>query len=178
VPMLLMGDELSRSQGGNNNPYCQDNAISWLDWAGGRALDPALPDFVANLATLRRSLPGLRDGTFLTGQVDPGTGLKDVYWLSPVGRDMADADWHDGSRTLGLQSGNAGLPEDRFLILANASSETVPFRLPTTLGPRAWAPVFTTATAIGCVPKSMPGVDAGGTFALGSRSMVLFRYVA
>jgi isoamylase len=178
VPMLLMGDELSRSQGGNNNPYCQDNATSWLDWAKGSAFDSGLTDFVANLAALRRDLPALRGGAFLTGQLDPRTGLKDVYWLSPVGREMAELDWHDGSRTLGMQSGNTGLPEDRFLILANASFETVPFRLSIELGPKAWAPIFTTATATGEVSQSMSQVEPGGTFALASRSLVLFRHVA
>jgi isoamylase len=178
VPMLLAGDELSRTQRGNNNPYCQDNAITWFDWAAGSARDPDLPEFVAALTALRRSLPGLRSEAFLTGELDPRTGLKDVYWLAPGGREMGESDWHDGSRKLGMQSGNDGAPGDRFLILANASFETVPFTLPALLGPGAWTLVFSTATPTGAVPKPTRDVEPGGTFALGSRSLGLFRYMA
>jgi glycogen operon protein len=86
VPMLLMGDELSRSQRGNNNAYCQDNEVTWLDWVDARKADPDLPAFVARLAEIRRSHAALRRDDFLDGIPDPATGLKDVHWLAPDGR--------------------------------------------------------------------------------------------
>jgi isoamylase len=177
VPMLLAGDELSNSQGGNNNAYCQDNEIAWIDWAGGRALDPDLPRFVARLSELRRELAPLRRATFLTGQENAATGLKDVYWLSAAGHQMRDHDWHDGSRTLGMQTGN-GDPGSRVLLLVNSSPEPIVFNLADDLPGGPWRPILDTTSATGVPECPEILLSAGGTFDLASRSVVLFRHVA
>jgi isoamylase len=178
VPMLLMGDELSRSQSGNNNPYCQDNAISWFDWQAGRAHDPALPDFVARLTALRRELPCLREGAFLTGAIDPATGLRDVSWYAPTGREMEPADWHDGSHALAMQLGSGSNPGDRVLVFINGAEAPVTFTAPAQPSDGAWRPVLFTEAADGRPDPSATDLRPGGTFHLGSRSMVLFTHVA
>ena len=95
VPMLQGGDELGRSQAGNNNAYCQDNAMTWLDW---RNADPDLIAFVAGLIALRRRFPQLRRRTWLSGETN-GAGQPDVDWWHPAGRPMRIADWQ--SKKLG-----------------------------------------------------------------------------
>ena len=97
VPMLLGGDELSRSQGGNNNAYCQDNDVNWYAWD----LDEdqrAFLAFVREALAFRRKHPTLRRRSFLTGEMGPD-GCKDVLWWHPEGREMDDADWQDAGRT-------------------------------------------------------------------------------
>jgi isoamylase len=92
VPMLLHGDELGRTQGGNNNAYCQDNETSWVDW--DRAGDfEALTEFTARLAKLRRDHPVFRRRRFFQGRPVRGTNLEDIAWLTPVGAPMTDDEW-------------------------------------------------------------------------------------
>ncbi len=125
TPMLLMGDELSRTQGGNNNAYAQDNEISWMDWTAGAERDPALLEFVRTLVRLRRDYASFRRTTYLRGVELPATGLKDVYWLAPEGCEMSPEHWtQDLRRTFGMQIGNEGGGERRFLILLNAAPKT------------------------------------------------------
>ncbi|MDK9698396.1 MAG: 4-alpha-glucanotransferase, partial [Siculibacillus sp.] len=92
TPMLSMGDELGRSQGGNNNAYAQDNQISWLDWSRG---DTELSVFVARAIALRRAHPALTDDRPLTGEPVGDSGLPDVEWTTVAGTRFSDADWHD-----------------------------------------------------------------------------------
>ena len=89
IPMLLAGDELGRTQGGNNNSYCQDNEISWVDWdAAAKHAD--LVDFVASLSALRKAHPVFRRRRFFSGQAGgSGDGQRDIIWLSPAGHEMA-----------------------------------------------------------------------------------------
>jgi glycogen operon protein len=94
TPMLAMGSELGHSQGGNNNAYAQDNATTWLDWAGA---DPALPGFVARLTELRRTHPALHADRFLTGAAHDATLLPDVEWRQADGQTMRDPAWHTAS---------------------------------------------------------------------------------
>ena len=91
TPMLLMGDECSRSQRGNNNAYCQDNETSWMRWDD--ATDPRLVDYVANLVAIRKSHEVFRRLEFFTGGGHPRHGLKDVYWLAADGHEMEGSDW-------------------------------------------------------------------------------------
>ncbi|MDB5590165.1 MAG: hypothetical protein JWR86_690, partial [Enterovirga sp.] len=176
VPMLLAGDEISRSQGGNNNPYCQDNATTWTDWEGGPAHDPDLTEFVAHLLALRREHDGLRRRTFLTGAEIPGTGMRDVYWLCPTGREMTWEDWADPARQVaGMQIGNDAPDGRRLLILINGSPEVAEFRLsPIVPGPQ-WRPMFLSNRADGRPDGAAATLSAGGTFAIAPRSIVLFR---
>ena len=92
VPMLLAGDEIGQTQGGNNNAYAQDNETSWLDWDHA---DAALMAFVARLAALRRAHPVLRQRRFLHARARPSDGVRDVIWRRPDGREPGPQDWHD-----------------------------------------------------------------------------------
>ena len=175
VPMLAMGDELSRSQGGNNNAYCQDNPTGWLDWTAGRDSDPDLPAFVAYLARLRRDLPALRRETFFTGAVDPATGRKDVVWLAPEGREMQEADWADpGRQAFGIRFGGEADGGAPLLGLVNAASDDTAFRVPSDTGDGAWRALLDTGCPTGVADDRMTGFGQGGTFILKARSLVLF----
>src|SRR5690606_30599743 len=92
VPMLLAGDELGRTQHGNNNAYCQDNEISWIDWQLNGD-DQALCRFVQQLIRLRREHAVFTRRTFFQGRTIGGSGVKDICWLAPDGREMTDEEW-------------------------------------------------------------------------------------
>ncbi|ACA21056.1 glycogen debranching enzyme GlgX [Methylobacterium sp. 4-46] len=172
VPMLLMGDERSRSQGGNNNAYCQDNPISWVDWEddGG---DPALTGFLANLLALRRAHRALRRRKFLTGETVTPAGLKDVHWLSPCGQEMDAAAWADGARrSFGMQIGNDAPDGKRLLLLANASPDPVAFHLARAIG-GPWTPLFDTTVPDG-IPAHHEPVRTGATVTLPGRALLVF----
>ncbi len=177
VPMMLMGDELSRSQNGNNNAYAQDNETSWLDWTRGLEHDPALEVFVANLAAVRGRFDAFRRKTFMTGAHCGTAGLRDVYWLVPEGREMTDADWQDaGRRTIGMQFGNDTPDGQRFLMLMNAWHEAVEFRLPEDLPGRNWVEFVDTGVAEGIVRDYPAILAAGQTYEIPGRTLVLFRH--
>jgi len=102
VPMLLAGDEMGRSQGGNNNAYCQDNEISWVDWNLGRE-ERQLFGFVRRLIRLRRMRPILRRGRFFQGRPVAAGGVKDILWICPDGREMDEQAWSQShARCLGI----------------------------------------------------------------------------
>ena len=137
VPMLLHGDELGRTQAGNNNVYCQDNESSWVDWS---QLDRDFLAFVTHLSRLRSEHPIFRRRRFFQGQPVHGTNLDDIAWLKPDGSHMSDADWRTGNaRALavflngrGIRRSHAlgGPPlEDSFLLLFNADRQPVRFAL-------------------------------------------------
>ena len=98
VPMLLGGDELGRTQRGNNNAYVQDNEVAWYDWELGEE-DRAFHAFVRSVLDFRARHPTFRRRTFLTGELDPEAGCKDVSWWHPSGREMEERDWNEGRRT-------------------------------------------------------------------------------
>ncbi len=148
VPMLLGGDEFGRTQGGNNNAWCQDNEISWFDWDD---FDSDLHAFAREVIHLRRREPVFRRQDFFVG--DEGTsGLPDVMWLRPDGEEMTDEDWerHD-AHALGVFLNGEEIPNhDRegnpiegasFLMLANAHHEPLEFEIPERLG-SAWTTVL------------------------------------
>jgi glycogen operon protein len=144
TPMLLAGDEMGRTQQGNNNAYCQDNEISWIDWElAAQKPNRDLTRFVGILATMRHTLPVLRRNRFLTGDRDEETGITDVRWLSPDGVDLTSEQWSDPAmRSFGaLLDGRARISEIRrrasdatVLVLLNAFHEPVTFTLPGTAG--------------------------------------------
>ncbi len=140
VPMLLGGDEISRSQQGNNNSYCQDNELSWFDWN----LDErkkALLEFTRTMISFRESHPVLRRKKFFQGRKIYGSDVKDISWLEPDGSEMEEETWQQSYvRTLGIllsgevldESDENGNPvtDDTLFILLNAHHETVPFTMP------------------------------------------------
>jgi glycogen debranching enzyme GlgX/4-alpha-glucanotransferase len=136
TPMLAMGSETGRSQGGNNNAYAQDNALNWLDWSGR---DRELVAFVSRLAAMRTAHPALHADRFLTGE--PGeTGLPDVEWLDADGRPMREERWNDaGTAFLGLVLATPGeTAVDRVLVVAHRGFEPRPVVLPWTRPGHAW----------------------------------------
>jgi isoamylase len=144
VPMLQAGDEFARTQRGNNNAYCQDNEISWVDWRLLSA-NQDLVQFVRLLATVRRQHIELRRETFLKGTASR-TGVKDVSWMHARGGEMTQNDWHDGNaRTLGALFGNRNNACHRLLFLLNASDGAVEFSMPVIPPGASWSCRFDTA---------------------------------
>ncbi|WP_158809859.1 glycogen debranching protein GlgX [Beijerinckia sp. L45] len=175
TPMLLMGDERSRSQNGNNNAYCQDNETTWMSWAAGD--DPALPDYVANLIALRRRHEVFRRLEFFTGAVLEATGLKDIYWLAADGREMAGDDWgHVDRRALGMQIGNHGAATERVLLMFNASKEAISFNLAKDFPCASFIPVFSSTSPDGLYDPNAKVLRAGEAFPLPPRSFVLLQH--
>jgi glycogen operon protein len=126
TPMLAAGAELGHTQRGNNNPYCQDNDLTWLDWS---AADEALIDWAATLISARTRWQPF-DGRWTTGQPGPD-GRIDLDWRRPDGRPLDAADWHDaGARVLGALSGDPADGGPPWLLLVNATAADVDFRLP------------------------------------------------
>jgi isoamylase len=134
TPMILAGDEFGRTQDGNNNAYCQDNEISWVDWESARRQQASI-DFVRRLTALRRELPLLRRDRFLTGEVAGATGIKDVTWLVAEGTEITQEQWEDPR----LQSFGMLLGDDSSacLIVMNAGPERVSWTMPAPRG-GAW----------------------------------------
>ncbi|HKO89494.1 MAG TPA: glycogen debranching protein GlgX [Burkholderiales bacterium] len=154
VPMLLAGDELGRSQLGNNNAYCQDNEISWMEWSSNPERD-ALCEFTSALIHFRREHPVLHRRHFFQGRPLHGSDVKDIIWLKPDGTEMTEQEWqHDFARCLGVRlSGQAmtetderGRPEsdDDMLVIFNAHHEQIDFVLPGIAEGARWHAVFDT----------------------------------
>jgi glycogen operon protein len=144
VPMLQAGDEFGRTQHGNNNAYCQDNEISWIDW-GLCSANRDLVEFVRLLTNLRRQHPELRRETFLKGTASR-TGVKDVSWLHLSGAEMTQNDWQDGHvRTLGVLFGNRNNAAHRLLFLLNAGDGAQEFSVPAAPAGSPWICRFDTA---------------------------------
>ena len=149
TPMLLAGDELRRTQRGNNNAYCQDNELSWLDWDVDER-GQALLEFTKRLLRLRGEHPVFRRSAFLTGEARQGSGAPDVWWFRPDGRRMTQTDWSRGDAfTLGAFLNGSEIPtltfdgepvaDDSFIVLFNAWRDPVTFVLPPTRFGRRWA---------------------------------------
>jgi glycogen operon protein len=144
VPMLQAGDEFGRTQLGNNNAYCQDNEISWVDWRL-RAANHDLLEFVRLLAQLRRRHPEFRRDTFLKGAASR-KGVKDVTWLNVRGAEMTQSDWQDANqRTLGVWFGAPPGAADRLLLLVNAAASEQSFALPAAPADGPWICLFDSA---------------------------------
>ena len=177
TPMLMMGDELSRSQKGNNNAYCQDNEISWLNWAKGADTDPSLYSFVLTLVAFRRGFTAFRRRTFLSGALLASSKLKDVYWLAAEGREMTTQDWLESERrAIGVQVGNDAHDAQRLLLLLNAAPSNEAFRLPADFPGEKWVHVFDTALPDGLVRGAPFVLTAGSEFSLGARSAAVFQH--
>jgi glycogen operon protein len=135
TPMILMGDEVGRSQNGNNNAYCQDNEIAWLEWKDVSESDHAFMEFMRGVIRMRKRYRILRANHFLHGEPVDEKGTRSVVWFRPDGQEMDTASWGDGNaRVIGmLLSDNA----TRLLVLLSAYHQPIQFTLPTS-DVRAW----------------------------------------
>ncbi len=185
TPMLLGGDELARTQRGNNNAWCQDNEISWFDWTPSPE-STALHAFTQRLIALRRAHPTFRRESFLTGEEHKGSGLPDAWWFRPDGRKMTNADWEDGECALGLflnglevrDLGRRGqeITDDSFLLLFNANSGDRAFMLPRRRFGREWTLELSTAQ-----PELEPASANYGAWtelAIPSQSILVLKRIA
>ncbi|HET6563202.1 MAG TPA: glycogen debranching protein GlgX [Marmoricola sp.] len=182
VPMLLHGDELGRSQRGNNNTYAQDSEIAWMHWD---QVDGPLVEFTAAVARLRAEHPTFRRKRFFTGstvRTGDGERLNDIVWLHPDGRPMGDGDWTaEGAKAIGMYlngHGIAGLDatgheilDDHFLLYFNASADDVAVTLPPAEFSERWDVVIDSAAA---KTEDAPHA-AGAAFELAGRSLVVLR---
>jgi glycogen operon protein len=183
VPMLCGGDELGRTQHGNNNAYCQDNETSWLCWARDKRQRHLL-DFVRQLITLRRDHAVFRRRQFFFGRHLRGSEVKDLSWFRPDGKEMTEESWQDPlTRCLGLRLAGDAIPEvdpqgnritdDTFLLLLNAHHESISFLLPAHRPRVRWEIVLDTRTPEGRrVPRLIKGGEA---YDLAARCLALLR---
>ena len=171
VPMLLAGDEFARSQGGNNNAYCQDNAISWIDWSQAES-QLELLRFVRQLSQIRRSQPEFRRETFLKGSARRSVS-KDVSWLSVRGGEMTPRDWQDGNqRALGVKFAVSRPGVAQVLVLVNAGSGAIEFPLPDSAA-NGWRRIFDTAAGAPAADNRESPACFTGVYRIESHSMVL-----
>ncbi|WP_443072332.1 glycogen debranching protein GlgX [Streptomyces sp. RPT161] len=184
VPMLVAGDEMGRTQGGNNNAYCQDNEVGWVDWS--LLEEPRWRDLfelAARLVRLRRNHPVLRRRAFFSGLPQDSGGLRDLAWFTPRGAEMTEADWFAPAATLGMYLSGRDIPQrdptgrrvddDSFLTVLHAADTPIGFTLP---GP-PWARhyevlVDTSRTADAPGPRRH---RAGAAITVAERSLMLLR---
>jgi len=187
TPMLLGGDEMGRSQGGNNNAYCQDSPISWYDWAGA---DRELLSFTRGLIALRGAHPIFRRRSWFHGRSRGRRAVTDVGWFSPDGNEMTEADWQVSyARSLGVflngaqidQVDERGTPlsDASFYLLLNAHHEALVFTLPDAHWGRRWVRLVDTdaGLAIATPAEDAPMISAGGELSVAARSVILLRRV-
>lgn len=185
VPMLVAGDEFGRTQRGNNNAYCQDSEVSWVDWSllddpGWRALF----DLTSRLIALRHAHPVLRRRAFFSGRPRSADGLRDLAWFTARGTEMTEDDWFAPAATLGMYLSGRDIPgrdargervlDDSFLVVLHAGAGPGEFVLPG--GP--WARVYEVVVDTGSEEQGgAPGVryEAGATVGVGARTVLLLR---
>jgi glycogen operon protein len=181
VPMLSHGDELGRTQKGNNNGYCQDNELTWVDWSDVRE-NWLLLEFTQSLAELRKRHPVFRRRRFFYGK--PVRGLRDIAWLTPSGEEMTDGDWTVGyAKSLAVFLNGDAITEpdrrgrtirdDSFLLLFNAHYDTIKFTIPKDYG-EMWHTEIDTAMPIRLDVRM---VKAGDAIAVPGRSVRVLRRV-
>jgi glycogen operon protein len=176
VPMLLGGDEIGRTQDGNNNAYCQDNELSWFDWD---ARDESLLEFTRGLVALRKRHPIFRRRRWFHGR--PIRGTVDIGWFKPDGNEMSEDDWNTSfARAIGIFLNGEAIPgrdargqrlvDDSFLLLFDAGAEPVEWTLPTHW-PGPWQPVLDTTDGV----HENGAAPAGPRVTTRARSVVLLR---
>ncbi len=186
VPMLLHGDEFGRTQGGNNNAYCQDNPISWVEWTM-EAQNEVQLTFTRELSALRREHPVLRRRRFFEGKAVhvAGEALRDIAWFTPAGADMSEADWETGyakSVTVFLNGDAIPSPDQRgqqvtddsFLLLFNGDASSIDFTLPNSEYGERWEVAIDTTNPL---HVESPSVKADSILTVGGRSVLVLRRV-
>jgi isoamylase len=181
VPMLSHGDEIGRTQAGNNNAYCHDGRLTWVDWDLDERRRELL-EFTRRLFAIRRSNPVFRRRGFFSGRPLPGTGLKDVSWLRPDGEEMKPDDWQDPARrVLGMlvvsqpddevDDRGRPIPGDPVLLLVNAGRRSCSFALPVLREPGTWEPLVNTAR-----PTAAASRRGGRRLMLPGNALILLRH--
>ena len=184
VPMISHGDELGRTQQGNNNVYCQDNELSWIDWAQA---DTELTEFTRSVSALRAAHPVFRRRRFFSGRPVRQRGndrLPDIAWFAPDGSEMGDDDWETGfAKSVAVYLNGQGIPDldvrgqrvtdDSFVLCFNAHYEPIEFTLPPKEFGPAWTPVIYTADT--ATAEEAKPVTAGATVAVDARAVLVLQ---
>jgi glycogen operon protein len=186
VPMMLYGDEFGRTQGGNNNAYCQDNETSWVDWTMPSRHDVQL-NFTCNLTKLRKEHPVFRRRRFFDGTPVhvKGEQLRDIAWFTPAGADMTQQDWDTGyAQSLAVFLNGDAIPspdprgqqvkDDSFLLLFNAADASIEFTLPSAEYGERWEIVVDTTSPL---DVERPSLKADGAVDLEARAVLVLRRV-
>ena len=184
VPMILAGDEIGRTQRGNNNAYCQDNELSWLDW---NAADSALLEYTRSLVALRKKHRLFRRKSWFRGHPMRAGGPKDIEWFKPDGTEMSAEDWNVGfAKSLGVYLNGRSIPDldadgrrvldDTFYVIFNAHYEPLDFVIPDLDWGKSWQRILDTATAL--LAGTGRRCAAGTAIHVGARSTVILRRVA
>lgn len=183
VPMILAGDEISRSQGGNNNPYCQDNEISWVDWS---TADSEMLEFVRKLVHFRSIHPVFRRRRWFEGCSIRGSEVHhDIGWFRPDGSEMTDEDWRVSfAKALGVFLNGGGIvstdergqpvSDQSFYVIFNAGEEPLEFTMPTSLGELQWSKVIDTSLG-SVVEVDANSVPSGAVVDLRARSLLVYQ---
>ena len=182
VPMLVAGDEWGRTQGGNNNAYCQDNEISWLDW---RKVDQDLLTFSQKLIAFSKAHRSFRRRDWFRGLPIKGKGLEDIAWFLPDGSEMPEENWnHDYAKSLAVFLNGKGIRhvnkkgepiyDDSFYMIFNAHYEPVEYRLPPKKYGTEWHKVIDTSAD--CVTEDGPLFEPDALVTVDSRSIIVFKH--
>jgi glycogen debranching enzyme GlgX len=172
VPMITAGDERGKTQGGNNNGYCQDNETSWIDWQPDERWSH-LTDLARDLLALRTGHPVLRQRHFLNGRTIGDTGQKDLAWFHPEGRELTEADWDDsGLASLGMFLSGAAIGDASFLLLLHAGADEAAWTVPGD----PWASAYDVILDTGDVKADRVG--GGDVLYVTGRSLVVLRTLA
>ncbi len=184
VPMILAGDEIGRTQRGNNNAYCQDNELSWIDWAQA---DQELLYFTVTLLAFRRAHPVFRRRRWFQGRALHRRDARDIMWFTPAGVEMSEQDWSAGfAKSLAVYLNGQAIPtrgprgeaivDDSFLLCFNAHHEVMTFTLPPAKYGARWHRVIDTAD-----PDLRGGaepVEPGGALTVSDRAVVVMQSAA
>ena len=185
VPMISHGDELGRTQHGNNNVYCQDNELSWIDWVHA---DADLIEFTRSVSALRAAHPVFRRRRFFSGlpvRRRGAEGLPDISWFAPDGSEMTEEDWETAfAKSVAAYLNGQGIPDldvrgnrvtdDSFVLCFNAHHEPIEFTLPPAEFGAAWLPVIYTGAAV----EPQDTIAAGATVTVDARAVMVLRAAA
>ena len=173
VPMLQAGDERNRTQSGNNNAYCQDNAISWVDWTDTDDTNITLTKLVTRLLSLRHEFPVLCSQNYI--HLPPGSGSNSILWLNSDGQEMRDEHWQDHHNfVLGYmlsRDGSVDIHQKHLLIIFNNSSKDQNFKLPDCAAVQQWAWLIDTTVESGLPERTNANHDE--TLIITQRSVVV-----
>jgi len=189
VPMISHGDELGRTQGGNNNGYCQDNEITWIDW---ESADTELTAFLGGIAAIRTAHPVFRRRRFFNGRPVRARGAQDVpdvAFFTPSGSEMTDDDWNAAfGKSVAVYLNGHGIPDldergqrvvdDSFVLCFNAHHDAIEFALPPAQFGSRWQLILDTASGLATVDAETAPLEAEATVTVESRALTVFRTVA